>query len=184
MADVAVDRWEWTADTYETAGAAGLFGPDDKVELLDGEVVKVASMLPGHASTMRRLLRHFAAELDPVTWALGSQTPIRLDGRSEPEPDLWIARGPDDGYDERHPTPDDLVLVVEVSDTSLAFDRDVKIPLYATAGVPEVWIVSLPERGVRRYRDPAPGGYRSLQLVESGILSVAGVDVPVDAIIR
>lgn len=150
LADV---RWSWTVEAFERAVAADVFGPDARVELVEGEVLAVTAMLPGHARVVRAL-RRAAYELDRTRWAIGSQEPVRLGDLSEPEPDFWIARGGDETYAHRHPSVEDLAVVVEVADTSLAVDRGVKLPAYAATGVEEVWLVSLPERLVTTYRDP------------------------------
>jgi Uma2 family endonuclease len=150
LADV---RWHWTVEAYEKAAAAGVFGPEPRVELFEGEVLAVPSMLPGHAEAVR-VLHAFASRISPTNRTVGSQEPVLLSDDSEPEPDLWIARGGPGTYGARHPTVQELVLVVEVSDTTLAMDRNVKMPGYAAAGVPEAWLVSLPERTVTVFRHP------------------------------
>jgi Uma2 family endonuclease len=175
---VETARWSWTAEAYETAAVSGVFGPDPRVELVDGEVYQLAPMLPLHASAVRELRHRFTA-LDEGSFTVDSQTPIRLDERSEPEPDVWVARGPRAGYRDRHPDPADLVLVVEVSGSSLAYDREVKVPAYASAGVVEVWVVSLPERIVYRHVEPSNGRYSLTTAVSDGSLAVAGVEVRV-----
>ena len=158
MVDAVVDRWRWTVDQYERAVEAGVFGPDDRVELLDGEVFHVPPMLPGHAATTSRIVQLCIERLPPGSWSVRPQLPIRLGG-SEPEPDVCIAAGPNHVYDSRHPEVRDIGLVIEVSDTTLAFDRRVKLPIYAQAEVREVWIVSLPERVIHRFAEPAGSSY-------------------------
>ena len=180
MTELAVDRWLWTADSYEAAAAAGIFGPEPRLELLDGEVYHVAAMRPPHAVTIGKLLDLFSAGLDRDRWIVRSQLPVRLDDRTEPEPDLWIAQGPADRYEEHHPGPADLALVVEVADTTLAFDRHRKIPRYAEAGIPEAWLISLPERTVHHYAEPRPDGYRALTTFDVGaVVEVLGVEIAV-----
>lgn len=140
-------------DAFERAAAAGAFGPESRVELIEGEIVTVPSMLPGHAQAVRALCVA-AYRLDPDVWTVGSQLPVRLAADSAPEPDLWLAQGEAALFAGRHPAGSDLALVVEVADTSLAFDSDAKVPAYASGGVPEVWLVSLPERQITVYRHP------------------------------
>ena len=152
-------RWRWHAADFEAAAAAGVFGSDAKVELWDGEVLAVPSMLPGHAEAVGTLCQH-AFRLDETIWSVGSQVPVRLSDVSEPEPDLWVARGRRGSFWGRHPGPAELVLVVEVADSSLSLDRDVKIPGYAAAGVPEAWLLSLPERLLTVHRHPLPDAHR------------------------
>lgn len=183
MTDVAVERWLWTADGYQAAAAAGVFAPDLRVELIDGEVYQMASMLAPHAATVARLLRLLMDRLDGADYTISGQTPVRTNDRSEPEPDVWVADGPVDRYDDHHPTRSELLLVVEVSDTTRRFDRSIKVPHYAAAGIAELWIVSLSERAIHRYREPRGGEYRSVIRLDRGVLEVAGVDVPVDAVL-
>lgn len=159
-ATLADERWQWTVEAYDKAVEAGLFGPDDKVELLEGEVYKIAAMLPGHSTAVNMLDTLARRQLDPALWAVGAQTPVRLGNRSEPEPDLWVAGGDLKTYLRRHPGQADLVLVVEVADTSLAQDRQGKIPAYAGAGVPDAWLVSLPEKTITAYSGPVPAERR------------------------
>src|SRR5205823_2049672 len=92
---------------------------------------------------------------------VGAQNPILLGNLSEPQPDLAILRPKPDFYESGHPTAADILLVIEVSDTTLAFDRDVKVPLYARQGIPEVWLESVRQAAIVVYRDPSPEGYRT-----------------------
>ena len=154
------ERWTWTVKAYDKAAEIGLFGPDPKVELLEGEVYTIAPTLPGHSTAVRKLARLVGRQLDPARWAVGSQTPVLLSDRSEPAPGLWIAKGDDDTYLRRHPGPHDLVLVVEVADTSLARDREQKIPAYAAAGIPYAWLVSLPDKTITACSSPVPAERR------------------------
>jgi Uma2 family endonuclease len=156
VTELASERWSWTVETYEQAAGAGVFGDEPRVELLDGEVYQVSPMRPGHAAACRAIYDLISPAIDRARWTLGSQQPVLVDPRSEPEPDLWVAVGPRARYVHRHPVAADLALVVEVSDTSLRVDRAVKVPMYARAGVPEVWIVSLPERVVHAHTRPEP----------------------------
>ena len=154
----------FSADEYERMVAAGIFGADERLELLAGRIVKMPPIGPEHAWGVKRLIRVFAPLSGRVT--LSVQDPIRLDDRSEPEPDLVLLRpgAPED----RHPRPEDIVLVVEVADTSLLHDRQVKVRLYANAGVPEYWIVNIGDDRVERYRDPSPTGYRLAEMSGRG----------------
>lgn len=182
MAVAQVPRWRWTVDAYEAAAGSGVFGPEPRVELIEGEVYEVAPMLPPHASTIREL-RHLLSALDEERYTVDCQTSVRLDERSEPEPDLWVAIGPRSAYRHRHPRAGDLVLVAEVSDTTLAHDVGVKVPAYAAAGVPEVWVVSIPERALHRHTDPAGRSYRSVEAFSAGRVHVGGIEVPVEAVL-
>jgi Uma2 family endonuclease len=160
MTEVAADRWRWTVQSYEQAAAAGVFGPEPRVELIAGEVFTVAPMRPGHAAVLRQVHDLLAESLDRTRRVIGSQLPLRLDDNSEPEPDVWVAYGSPVRYRTRHPAAADVALVVEVADTSLLFDRQVKIPKYATAAIPETWLFALPEQAVYRFADPHAGEYQ------------------------
>lgn len=188
MTQAAVARWQWTVERYYQAVEAGVFGPEPRVELIDGEVYTMTAMLPGHATTVRRLLNLLYDHLDGAEWTVLSQMPIHLDDISEPEPDAGVARGPASRYDARHPSPDDLFLVVEVSATSLAFDRNVKLARYARSGIAEVWIVSLPQRVIHRFTDPRPSSasYDTAMAFGPGARiasTTPPLDLPVDAIL-
>lgn len=185
MSEVAADRWRWSADSYEHAAATGVFGDEPRVELVDGEVFRMAPMLPGHALVLGQIQDRLTERIDRARWIVRAQLPVRLDDDSEPEPDVWVAEGPPARYRLRHPAGRHLALLVEVADTSLAFDRQVKIPRYAMAGVGEVWLVSLPERVVYSFAepDPAAGEYRRMQRAASGALVAAerlGIELAVD----
>jgi Uma2 family endonuclease len=188
VTEAAVDRWRWTVESYEQAAATGVFGPEPRVELIDGEVFEVPPMLPGHAATVGRLVDLLTERLDRTRWTVRSQLPVRLGDRSEPEPDVWVAQGPASRYDDRHPEASDLALVVEVSDTTLAFDRTIKVPSYAAAGVAEACVVSLAENVVHQLADPDPAAaaYRVAEVVQRGSRVTAislGIDLAVAAIL-
>jgi Uma2 family endonuclease len=161
-------RWRISVDEYEHMTAVAAFPVDLRCELIEGEIVEMAAMLGPHADAVGRIVVSFARLLGDA-WTVRSQTPIRL-ARSMPEPDVWVARGLVDRYARRHPDAAEVVLVVEVADTSLTFDRNVKLPLYAEAGVPEVWIVSLPDDRIERSTDPddVARTYRSMSVHRRG----------------
>ena len=157
-AGIAPARHRLTVRDYHRMGDAGIFGEDDRIELIDGDLIDMAPISPGHASTVNRLSQAFV--LACAGRAIVSiQNPIALDDRSEPQPDVAILRLRDGFYAARHPGPADILLLVEVADSSLRFDRTVKLPLYARAGIAEVWIVDLQHQVLEAYRAPAVGGY-------------------------
>ena len=157
---MAERRWRWTAEAYEKAADMGLFGPDPRVELLEGEVIAKLPMHPPHSTVLGILNELVLVQLDRSLWTVRCQSPIRLNDISEPEPDLWVARGAQRTYGRRHPVPADLLLVVEVAGSYPADDRREKIPLYAGAGVPSAWLVSPPEKTLTVYRQPSPSARR------------------------
>ena len=154
----APPRHKLTVDDYHRMGEAGIFGEDDRVELLDGELYDMPPIGDGHMGTVNRLTNRLA-------WRLGErvvvspQNPVRLSDFSEPEPDIALLRFRDDFYRAGKPRPEDILLVIEVAQSSLDYDRGTKLPRYAAAGIAEVWIVNLVEDHVEVYREPAGTEY-------------------------
>lgn len=153
----AVHRF--TAAEFQRMGQTGVFGEDSRLELIEGEVVEMAPIGPEHANRVARL-----NELLVLAFAgraiVNPGNPLLLDPHSEPEPDFALLKPRPGGYAGRHPVPEDVLLIVEVADTSLLYDRQRKVPLYARHGIPEVWLVSLPEQTVTVYQSPAAAGYQ------------------------
>ena len=148
-------------------GEAGVFADGERVELLEGEIVEMMPIGPYHSGVVGRLMNFFA-RLGGDRWIVHSQNPVRLNKRSEPLPDLVLLRPEAGDYTGRHPQPSDVILLVEVSDSSLAYDRDEKLAAYARAGIPEYWLVNLVEGQVEVYRGPCATGYESRQDVTPG----------------
>jgi len=151
-------RRRFSVDEYERMGEAGILGEDDRVELLDGEIVEMTPIGSRHAATVNRLNALFAGRLGNLA-QIGIQNPIRLDDLSEPQPDLVLLRPRSDFYAASLPTPEDILLLVEVADSSLRVDRQVKIPLYARAGIVEIWLIDLEQSRALVHRDPSEEGY-------------------------
>jgi Uma2 family endonuclease len=151
------------ADYYKMA-EAGILGEDDRVELIEGEILDMAAIGPRHAACVDRLNALFAERFRGNA-IVRVQSPVHLNEYSEPQPDLALLRPRSDFYASAHPLPSDVLLVVEVADTSLAYDRDVKARLYARREVPEFWLVNLDEYAVTVYRAPEQQGYSSVQTV-------------------
>lgn len=150
---------------FERMVEVGLLGPDDRVELIDGEVVEMSPIGPIHADlvdTLTRLLVIGVADRGRVR----VQNPLGLPPRSQPQPDLVVARPRAEGYRTAHPSAEDVLLVIEVADSTLRLDRDVKVPLYAAQSVAEVWIVDVSRRQVLVYRDPVGDGYAAATVVD------------------
>jgi len=146
-------------------GELGILGEGDRVELLHGVVVVMSPIGSRHASCVRRLIRVFAT-LSPEA-DLSPQCPVGFED-SEPEPDMALLVPREDCYSERHPGPEDILLIAEVSDTSQLVDRKVKAPLYGTGGIREYWLVDLTEDLIEVYREPSQEGYRSMVKVSRG----------------
>ena len=152
----------FTADEYHAMARAGILGEDDRVELIDGKVVAMTPTENAHVRCVNRLTQLFVLRLskDAKPAALLSvQNPVRLGPHQEPQPDVALLRPLEAGI----ATPEEVLLIVEVAGTSLSFDRETKVPRYAAAGIPEVWIVALEEEQVEAYRHPAQEGYDDVQ---------------------
>ena len=134
------------------------------VELLRGEVYQMSPIGPKHVFAVMRL-DHRLKEALGNRALVAVQSPLRLSEDSEPEPDLMVLKPPLERYAERLPTPEDVLLLIEMADTSLPFDQEVKLPLYAEAGIPEVWLVNLQENLLEVHRDPRGGRYREIRLL-------------------
>jgi Uma2 family endonuclease len=148
--------FRFTVDQYDRMIDMGILDKDDRVELLRGEIVAKMPSNPPHAGIINRLNRLIGPQVHGRA-ILGVQNPVRLKD-SQPEPDLSVLRPSPDDYVTRHPTPADVFLLIEVSDSSLDRDRDLKAPLYAENGVVEYWIVDLDGHTVVVHRNPQPDG--------------------------
>ncbi len=164
---VQVVRRLFTVDEYYKMAQAGILHEDDRLELIEGEIVEMAAIGSRHAGCVNRIAQVFYARLGGRA-IVSVQNPIRLSERSEPQPDLTLLRPRPDFYSTAHPGPEDMLLLIEVADTTEDYDRDVKIPLYARYGIPEVWLVYLALDSIEVYRGPAPEGYREVQAVRRG----------------
>lgn len=154
-----VQRHRFTVDEYFRMGEAGVFAPDDRVELLDGEIFEMTPIGTTHAgcvNALEDLFRHHLRRRAIVA----VQNPAIVSQFSAPQPDLCLLRPRADFYRRAHPRPADILLVVEVSNTSLPFDRTRKAPAYAAAGIAETWIVDLEGDTVLVHRRPTARGYR------------------------
>lgn len=166
----------WTADEYDRIVAAGVLGEDDRVELVEGEIVEMTPVGARHAASVNALARTLQRQVGDH-FVVSVQNPIRLSPRSEPQPDLALLAWRDDLYRDELPGAASVALVVEVADTSVTGDRDVKIPLYGQAGIPEAWLVDLVAGRIEVYRGPSPAGYGERQVHgPGGVVSPAGLE--------
>lgn len=153
---------KFTVEEYEKMTTEGIIKPDEKVELIRGEIIKMSPMGTRHASSVDRLIQLFYQKLGHKI-ILRVQNPIRLNNNSQPEPDLSLLIPRPDFYVAAHPCPEDIYLIIEVSDSTLDYDRYTKIPLYAEANIKEVWIINLKEECLEVYRHPLQGSYQNIQ---------------------
>jgi hypothetical protein len=138
---------------------AGILPEDSRVELINGEIIDMAPIGSRHAAAVKQLTRILNRAVGD-TAIVSVQDPIHLDPHTEPQPDLALLRPRDDFYKTAHPRAADVLLVIEVADTSLHYDREIKLPLYARHGIPEVWLVDLLNNRINRFREGAADGYR------------------------
>jgi Uma2 family endonuclease len=167
--DMAVSRphHRFTVDEYERMGEVGILREDDRVELIRGEIVQMSPIGARHVACLRGANRACYRQLGDDVF-IHVQDPIRLPQDGEPQPDLALVRPT---YDQaRVPSAGDVFLVVEVADPSLEYDRGVKLPLYAEAGIPEAWLFNLIANRIERHTDPGAGGYRTVVFAEEGQL--------------
>jgi Uma2 family endonuclease len=163
----------FTVAEYHRMAEVGILGEDSRVELIRGQIVDMAPIGAPHLGMVNRLNRLLAGAL-AGRGILSVQNPVRLDDGSEPEPDVVVLRPRADDYATATPCPPDVLLLIEVADTSLDDDRGIKAPLYAENGIAECWIVNLVERVVEVFRQPRNGRYADIRRIEPGnVLHVA-----------
>lgn len=183
---VPLKRHYFTAAEYYRMADAGILTADDRVELIEGEIIEMSPIGKRHASCVNRINR-LLGRLASQAAIIQVQNPVRLNDFSEPQPDVSLLRLRDDFYERAEPTPADVLLVVEVADTSAAYDRGVKVPLYARSGIPEVWLVDLAEDRIEIYARPSAGVYQDVRHVSRGESvssnAVAGLSFAVEEIL-
>ena len=160
-------RHRFTVEQFHRMAETGVLDPQVRVELIDGEIIEMTPIGAGHAGTVTRATGVFSRGLGGRA-EVSVQNPVILDGTSEPQPDLVLLRPKPSSYTDAHPVPEDIFLVVEVSDTTLLYDRNIKLPRYAAAGVREVWIIDLGARTVEVCRRPHSGNYTERRILHKG----------------
>ena len=161
-----IHRYRFTVDEFARMGEAGIFHEDDRVELIDGEILEMTPIGPPHAWIVDRLNELIMTRLAGRVH-VRIQNPVRLGSHTEPQPDLVVARR-SNAYADRHPEPGDMLLVIEVADSSLRYDRLEKVPRYGRAGIPETWLVDVEAGAVTLYTEPGPDGYARQQVRRRG----------------
>lgn len=151
-------RHRFTVREYYGMAEFGLLDPDARVELIEGEILEMPPIGPPHAAIVTRvattLIRRVPGEI-----TVRAQVPIRLNDRTEPQPDISLVRSRPDGYGRRHPQGEDILLVIEVGESSVSYDRIKKGRLYSRSWIPEYWLVDIPGQRLEIYRSPGPEGY-------------------------
>jgi Uma2 family endonuclease len=180
-----IKLWKFTVADYMRMAEAGILTEDDRVELIDGEVRAMAPIGEWHISTVNRLTAQVSRQIGDRA-ILSVQNPIQLDDYTEPQPDIVLLRYREDFYVHAKARPEDVLLVMEVADSSLEYDRDEKIPRYARAMIPEVWLWGAEREVVIQYTEPDGTRYRHVQTFGRGqvIISqtVGGFQLSVDSI--
>lgn len=160
-------RRRFNVDEYYAMARAGILHEDDRVELIEGEILEMTPIGSRHAACVARLTSLFLLRLGK-TVVVSAQNPVRLDDRTEPQPDLMLLRRREDFYSTAHPGAADVLLLIEVADSSLQSDREFKAPLYGRHGVHETWVVDLERSLVESHFEPTPEGYRTVQVFRRG----------------
>lgn len=183
---VPIERRRFTTAEYERMAEAGILGEDDRVELIEGEIVSMSPIGSRHTACVKRFNVQLVRQLGDRA-IVSVQDPIRLADDSEPQPDLAILRPRDDFYANGHPEPADVLLVIEVAETSRQYDRRVKLPQYARAGIPEAWLADVNGEIIERHARPANGRYQSVTRFRRGqtltAATIPGLSLPVDDIL-
>ncbi len=151
---------KFSVEEYYHLAEKGILQEDERVELIDGKIIDMAPVGSIHTSCVNRL-NYLFAELAKRA-IVSIQNPIRIGEFSEPQPDIALLKYRNDFYAGHHPVADDVLLLIEVADSSLEYDREEKIPLYGRAGIPEVWLVNLIENCIEMFRSPSPEGYKNV----------------------
>lgn len=176
--------WRFTVTDYHRMAEAGILTEDDRVELIDGEIIQMSPIGGQHVDCVSRL-NELLVDRRGTRFRVNIQSPVRLSGYHEPEPDVAVVRVRD--YAGELPTPADVLLLIEVADTTLRYDRTTKVPMYAGAGIPEVWIVDVQGEVIERYTDRVQDTYRTVTRFERGqdieSIAVSGLVLRVDDVL-
>ena len=162
-----VKHHNFTVSEYERMGETGIFSPDACVELIEGEIIEMSPTGSRHAACVNLLSRILNQQLGEVA-IVSTQNPIRLSDLSEPQPDVAILKFRADYYREAHPGPDDVLVVIEVAETTVHYDRRTKMTLYARAGIPEALLFNLPDDRLEYFSRPELGEYQVKQILSRG----------------
>lgn len=179
-------RRRFTLEEYHQMAEAGILTENDRVELLDGEIVEMSPIGRRHAACVRRLIGLFSQQVGERA-IVDAQNPVKLSDRSQPQPDIVLLQPREDFYEAGHPQHQDILLLVEVADTTAEFDREVKIPLYASSRIAEVWLVDINGQCLEIYREPGSNGYQNVQKLPRGqsifIQAFPDINLTVDEIL-
>jgi Uma2 family endonuclease len=182
----SIPRRRFTVAEYERMIEIGMFKKEERIELVLGAIVQLEPKSPRHAAHTMRLNRTLHRLIHEAA-LIGVHTQIILNDDSEPEPDLVLLRPRPDFYGTARPMPADILLLVEIADTSYDYDRNLKIPLYARAGIRESWLINLPQHTIQQFTDPANGRYQKVRITHKGdsltLKALPNLTLPVDQIL-
>jgi Uma2 family endonuclease len=164
---VQFQKHYFNVDDYYRMAKVGLLSEDDRVELIEGEIIEMSPIGCTHGGTVNRSSAFLNRKLGDFA-IVSVQNPVRLSDFSEPQPDLALLKPRKDYYSKSHPAPEDVLVVIEVSDTSLQYDRTVKLPPYARAGIPEAWLMVLQKEVIEVHSQPKNGKYQKVQRMKRG----------------
>jgi Uma2 family endonuclease len=156
-----------TTQQYHLMYEAGVFSDDDRLELINGEIKTMSPIGKKHVACIIRLVKLFEKKLGD-RFMVSPQNSIRLNNHAEPQPDIAILKWRDDFYTEALPTSDDILLIIEVADSTIAYDREVKAPLYAANGIPEMWLFDVNKKAIEGYSQPSANGYKLIRRYDEG----------------
>jgi Uma2 family endonuclease len=186
MLPVELPRHRFTVEEYHRLGELGFFTEDDRVELIRGEIVDMNPIGSKHLACVTNLT-HMLVERSRGRYFVSVQNSFGAVDDSEPQPDFTLLRRRPSQNDEEIPSGGDVLVIIEVSDTTLAYDRDVKLPLYAETGIPEAWIVDLGGKKIEVYSEPSPDGYKATRVFTAGegvrSTVIEDLSVPVDEVL-
>ena len=164
---VQYQKHHFNVEEYYRMAEVGLLSEDDRVELIEGEIIEMSPIGSTHGGTVNRSSTFLNRELAGIV-IVSVQNPVRLDDFSEPQPDIALLKPRKDFYSKTHPTSEDVLVVIEVADTSLAYDRNIKLPLYARAGIPESWLIVPAKEVIEIHSQPKNGKYQKTQRLKRG----------------
>ena len=168
---------KWTLKEYHNLGEIGIFNPEERLGLIEGNIIKISAKGTVHASATRgtaTLLHNILGNQAAVY----NKSPIALDDDSEPEPDIAVVRIDAFDYATHHPTPSEVYLIIEVADSSLTFDREIKAKIYPRSGIADYWVLNVGERQLHLFREPTENGYQS-EVILGETASISPSEFPV-----
>lgn len=184
--NIAVEKRLLTVDDYYKMAEFGIIKPNERVELINGEIIKMNPVNSRHAGHVKKLNELLIILLSKFV-TIGIQDPIRLHQLSEPEPDISILKKSSDNYISHHPNADDVIFLIEVFDSTLRYDRNKKATLYATANIPEYWILNLIDDQLEVFQNPIDGIYTTKVILKRGekvLIPTFDIEINVSDIIK